>query len=132
MNSTDPVADMLTRVRNASSAGLRYAVVPASKLKIEVTRILESEGFVRGFRLIRDNGQGKIKIAMKYDRNGDPVIQGLKRVSKPGRRVYAGASKMPAVRDGLGKAIVSTPQGVLTGEKAKQANVGGEVLAYVW
>lgn len=132
MNVTDPVADMLTRVRNASSAGLRYAVVPASKLKIEVTRILEEEGFVRGFRLIRDNGQGKIKIAIKYDAEGQPVIQGLRRVSRPGRRVYAGATKMPAVRDGLGKAIVSTPKGVLTGDRAKSEKVGGEVLAYVW
>lgn len=132
MNVTDPVADMLTRVRNASSAGLRYAVVPASKLKIEVTRILEEEGFVRGFRLIRDNGQGKIKIAIKYDAEGQPVIQGLRRVSRPGRRVYSGATKMPSVRDGLGKAIVSTPRGVLTGDRAKSEKVGGEVLAYVW
>ncbi len=132
MNVTDPVADMLTRVRNASSAGLRYAVVPASKLKIEMTKILETEGFVRGFRLIRDNGQGKIKIAIKYDQNGDPVIQGIKRVSRPGRRVYTGASKMPPVRDGLGKAIVSTPKGVLTGDRAKEEKVGGEVLAYIW
>lgn len=132
MNATDPVADMLTRVRNASGAGLRYAVIPASKLKIEVTKILESEGFVRGFRLIRDNGQGKIKIAIKYDEQGDPVIRGLVRVSRPGRRVYAGADKVPNVRGGLGKAILSTPKGVLTGDQARGQRVGGEVLAYVW
>ena len=132
MNVTDPVADMLTRVRNASSAGLRYAVIPASKLKIEVTKILEGEGFIRGFRLIRDNGQGKIKIAIKYDPNGNPVIRGLIRVSRPGRRVYTAAEKMPAVRGGLGKAIVSTSKGVYTCDRAKSEKVGGEVLAYVW
>lgn len=132
MNVTDPVADMLTRVRNASSAGLRYAVVPASKLKIEVTKILEGEGFIRGFRLIRDNGQGKIKIAIKYDENGDPVIRGLVRVSRPGRRVYAGVEKLPTVRGGLGKAILSTPRGVYTCDMARGERIGGEVLAYVW
>lgn len=132
MNATDPVADMLTRVRNASGAGLRYAVVPASKLKIEVTKILESEGFVRGFRLIRDNGQGKIKIAMKYDEQGEPVIRGLVRVSRPGRRVYSGVDKLPNVRGGLGKAILSTPRGVVTCGQAKGLRVGGEILAYVW
>jgi small subunit ribosomal protein S8 len=132
MYATDPVADMLTRVRNASTAGLRYAMVPASKLKIEVTKILETEGFVRGFRLIRDNGQGKIKIAIKYDEHGEPVIHGLVRVSKPGRRVYAGVDKLPNVRGGLGKAILSTPKGVLTCDQARGSRVGGEVLAYVW
>ena len=132
MNVTDPVADMLTRVRNASGAGLRYAVVPASKLKIEVTKILEGEGFIRGFRLIRDNGQGKIKIAIKYDQNGDPVIRGLVRVSRPGKRVYTVAEKVPAVRGGLGKAILSTSKGVYTCDRAKIERVGGEVLAYVW
>lgn len=132
MNVTDPVADMLTRVRNASGAGLRYAVVPASKLKIELTKILESEGFIRGFRLIRDNGQGKIKIAIKYDAVGEPVIHGLVRVSRPGRRVYSRVDKLPTVRGGLGTAILSTPKGLYTSHGARQERVGGEVLAYVW
>ncbi len=132
MNVTDPIADMLTRVRNASRAGLRYAVIPASKMKIDITKILETEGFVRGFRLIRDNGQGKIKIAMKYTEGGESVIRGIQRVSKPGRRVYKGVAELPKVRGGLGMSIVSTPKGVLTDAAARAERVGGELLAVVW
>lgn len=132
MNVTDPIADMLTRVRNASRAGLRYAVVPASKMKIEITKILETEGFVRGFRLIRDDGQGKIKIAIKYSDSGDAVIRGISRISKPGRRVYKPVDKLPKVRGGLGFAILSTPKGVVTDSVARSERVGGEILAYVW
>lgn len=132
MYTTDPVADMLTRVRNSSRAGLRYATVPASKMKIEITKILEAEGFIRGFRLIRDNGQGKIKIAIKYTDSGSAVIKGIERISKPGRRVYRGVEDLGKVKGGLGFAILSTPKGIVTDASARAEKVGGEVLAYVW
>lgn len=129
---SDALSDMLTRVRNAGQAGLRYAIVPASKLKVEVTKILESEGFVRGFRLIKDEGQGKIKIALKYTPTGEHVIKTIKRVSKPSYRVYNGVEKLQKVRGGLGIAIVSTSKGVMTDTTARAAKVGGEILAHVW
>jgi small subunit ribosomal protein S8 len=132
MYLTDPIADMLTRIRNAASAGRRYAIIPASTIKIEMTKILESEGFILGFRLIKDNGQGKIKIAMKYDLGGRPVIRGLTRVSKPGCRVYKKASDLPKIRGDLGFAILTTPKGILTNKTARAERVGGEVLAYIW
>lgn len=132
MQFTDSIADMLTRVRNASSARLNYTTVPASKIKLEITRVLESEGFIRGFRLIRDDGQGKIKIALKYTEQGAPVIKGLKRVSTPGRRVYSPVDKLPRVRNGLGVSILSTPKGVVTDATARTERVGGELLAQVW
>lgn len=132
MYVTDPIADMLTRVRNASRAGLRYAVVPASQIKVEITKILEAEGFIRGFRLIRDNGQGKIKIAIKYTDSGEAVIRGLVRVSKPGCRVYRRVADLQKVKGGLGLAILSTPRGVVTDVAARTERVGGEVLAHVW
>lgn len=132
MNVTDPIADMLTRVRNAGMTGLRYAVVPASTMKIEITKILEAEGFIRGYRLIRDEGQGKIKIALKYTDEGESVIRGLVRISKPGCRVYRGVEKLPNVRGGLGVAILTTPKGLMTDTTAKTQRVGGEVVAYVW
>lgn len=132
MYVTDPIADMLTRIRNAANAGLKYTTVPASSIKIEITKILEAEGLIRGFRLIKDNGQGKIKIAMKYTEAGESVIRGLKRVSKPGYRVYKGVSDLPRIRGGLGFAILTTPKGVLTSKSARTERVGGEVLAYIW
>lgn len=132
MNTTDPIADMLTRLRNATGASLKYMTVPASIMKIEITKILEAEGFIRGYRLIKDNGQGKIKIAMKYTEAGQPVIRGLVRVSKPGYRVYKGFAKLPKIRGGLGFAILSTPKGILTSNTARKEKVGGEVLAYIW
>jgi small subunit ribosomal protein S8 len=132
MNATDPIADMLTRIRNASSAGLKYTTVPASIIKIEITKILETEGLIRGFRLIKDNGQGKIKIAMKYSEAGQPVIRGVTRVSKPGCRVYKGVADLPKIRGGLGFAILTTPKGILTSKTARTERVGGEVLAYIW
>jgi len=132
MNVTDPIADLLTRIRNATAAGLKYTIIPASKMKIAITEILEAEGLIRGFRLIKDDKQGKIKIAIKYTDVGQPVIRGLLRVSKPGCRVYRGVDKIPHVRNGLGFAILSTPKGVLTSKAAKAERVGGEVLAYVW
>jgi len=132
MNVTDPIADMLTRIRNAVSAGLKYVTIPASTIKIEMTKILESEGLIRGFRLIKDNGQGKIKIAIKYSEAGQPAIRGLVRVSTPGCRVYKGVAELPRIRGGLGFAILSTPKGILTSKSARKESVGGEVLAYVW
>jgi len=132
MYCTDPIADMLTRVRNAATAGLKYTVVPASIMKIEITKILETEGLIYGFRLIKDNGQGKIKIALKYTPTGQSVIRGITRVSKPGFRIYREVSKLPRIRRGLGFAILSTSKGVLTSKVARIEKVGGEVLAYVW
>ena len=132
MNTTDPVADMLTRVRNAGRAGLKYAIVPASKMKIDMTKLLEQEGFVRGFRLIRDSGQGKIKIAIKYTESGESAIRGLVRVSRPGCRVYTKVDELPRVRGGLGMSILSTPKGLLTDVAARAERVGGELLAQVW
>lgn len=132
MHVTDPIADMLTRIRNAGRAGLNYTTIPASKIKIEITKILEAEGFIRGFRLLRDEGQGKIKVALKYSERGEPVIRGIVRVSKPGRRVYAGVSKLPKVKGGIGLSILSTPRGVLTDKIARTEGVGGEILAHVW
>jgi len=132
MYATDPIADMLTRIRNASSAGLKYTTIPASIIKIEITKILETEGLIRGFRLIKDNGQGKIKIAMKYSEVGHPVIRGITRVSTPGCRVYKGVEDLPKIRGGLGFAILTTPKGVLTSKTARRERVGGEVLAYIW
>lgn len=132
MNVTDPIADLLTRIRNATNAGLKYATIPASSMKIEITKILEAEGLIRGFRLIKDDKQGKIKIAIKYTEQGQPVIRGLVRVSKPGCRIYKGVDKLPRIRGGLGFAILSTSKGILTSKSAKLERVGGEVLAYVW
>jgi small subunit ribosomal protein S8 len=132
MNVTDPIADMLTRIRNAVSASLKYVVIPASTMKIEITKILEAEGLIRGFRLIKDNGQGKIKIAIKYSDKGEAAIRGLVRVSSPGSRVYKGVAELPRIRGGLGFAILSTSKGILTSKAARKESVGGEILAYVW
>ena len=132
MNVTDPIADLLTRIRNAAHARLKYTVIPASRMKISMVRVLEEEGFIRGFRLIRDAGQGKIKVAIKYTEQGASVIRGLRRVSKPSCRVYKGVDELPRVRGGLGIALVSTPKGIMTCSTARKERVGGEVLAYVW
>lgn len=128
----DALSDMMTRIRNAGSAGLRYAVVPASKVKVEITKILEDEGFIRGFRLIKDEGQGKIKIAIKYSPNGAHVIKTIHRISKPSCRVYKGVEKLQKVRGGLGIAIVSTSKGIMTDTHARDQKIGGEILAHIW
>jgi small subunit ribosomal protein S8 len=132
MHVSDPIADMLTRVRNAGQAGLAYATIPASRMKIEIARILQDDGFIRGFRLIRDGGQGKIKVALRFDPQGAPVIRGIKRVSRPGLRVYKSVSDLGKTGGRLGIAVVSTSRGVMTDAQARAANIGGEVLAYVW
>ena len=132
MQITDPVADMLTRIRNANSAKHESVDVPASNLKKAIAQILLDEGYIKSFQVIEDGTQGVIRIALKYLPGKEKVISGLRRVSKPGLRVYAGADELPKVLRGLGIAIVSTSKGVMTDKKARQAHVGGEVLAFVW
>lgn len=132
MTMTDPIADMLTRIRNANMARHEKVEVPASKSKKEIARILKDEGFVRDVEFIDDNKQGIIRVFLKYGADNDPVISGLKRISKPGLRVYAKKNEVPRVLGGLGIAILSTSSGVLTDKQARQAQAGGEVLAYVW
>ena len=132
MQITDPVADMLTRIRNANSAKHDTVDVPASNLKKAIAQILLDEGYIKSFELVDNGNQGIIHITLKYLAKKEQVISGLRRVSKPGLRVYAGADEMPHVLKGLGIAIVSTSKGVMTDKKARQANVGGEILAFVW
>ncbi len=129
---TDPIADYLTRLRNAQMARKVYVDVPASKLKRAITQILVDKGYVQRYLDIDDGKQGLLRIYLKYDRNGNPAIRELKRVSKPGRRQYVGADKLPRVRNGLGIAIISTSQGVMTDKEARKLRIGGEVLAYVF
>ena len=132
MQITDPIADMLTRIRNAGAARHETVDVPASKMKKSIAQILLDEGYIKNFQLIDDGTQGVIRITLKYGAGKEKVISGLRRVSKPGLRVYAGADELPKVLRGLGIAIVSTSKGVMTDKKARQAHVGGEVLAFVW
>ncbi|MFS0865275.1 30S ribosomal protein S8 [Fredinandcohnia sp. 179-A 10B2 NHS] len=132
MVMTDPIADMLTRIRNANMVRHEKLEIPASKIKRDIAEILKREGFVRDVEYIEDDKQGIIRIFLKYGANNERVITGLKRISKPGLRVYAKSDEVPRVLNGLGIAIVSTSQGVLTDKEARQKQAGGEVLAYVW
>ena len=132
MSVTDPIADMLTRVRNANQMRYNEVVVPSSKMKIEITKILKSEGFIADYKVEKGEVQDNIIITLKYGKNKERVISGLKRISKPGLRVYAKAEEIPTVLNGLGISIVSTSKGVMTGKEARKENLGGEVLAYVW
>jgi small subunit ribosomal protein S8 len=132
MTMTDPIADMLTRIRNANMARHEKLEVPASKAKKEIARLLKEEGFVRDVEFIEDSKQGIIRVFLKYGPDSDPVISGLKRISKPGLRVYAKKNEVPRVLGGLGIAILSTSSGVMTDKQARQTQTGGEVLAYVW
>ena len=132
MQITDPIADMLTRIRNAGSARHETVDIPNSKMKKAIAEILLEEGYIKSFQLIDDGTQGIIRITLKYLPGKEKAIQGLKRVSKPGLRVYAGADELPRVLRGLGVAIVSTSKGVMTDKAARAAHVGGEVLAFVW
>ena len=132
MQITDPIADMLTRIRNAGSAKHETVDVPASKMKKAIAQILLDEGYIKSFQLIEDGKQGIIRIVLKYGENKTSVISGLRRVSKPGLRIYTNCEDMPKVMKGLGIAIVSTSKGVMTDKQARKENVGGEVLAFVW
>ena len=128
---TDPIADMLTRIRNAQRAHHETVAVPASKIKVEIARVLKDEGFIRDFELPKE-GEREIKLQLRYSGKREPVVTGLKRISKPGLRVYVKSKDMPRIMGGLGIAIVSTPQGVMTANEARRSNVGGEILCYVW
>ncbi|MDZ7270454.1 MAG: 30S ribosomal protein S8 [candidate division KSB1 bacterium] len=132
MSMTDPIADYLTRIRNALRAGHKKVDIPASRLKTEITRILQEQHFIHSFVLVEDGKQGILRIYLRYDENEEPVISGLERVSKPGQRKYVGAAEIPRVLNNLGIAILSTSKGVMTGQQARKAGVGGEVLCYVW
>lgn len=132
MQITDTIADLLTRIRNASAAKHATVDIPASNIKKSITQILLDEGYIADYKVIDDGKQGIIRVTLKYDENRSPVISGLRRVSKPGLRIYAGAAELPKVMKGLGVAIISTSKGVLTDKKARELGVGGEVLAFVW
>jgi small subunit ribosomal protein S8 len=129
---TDPIADLLSRIRNAALVGHSSLVAPRSKIKLSIVQILKQEGFLEGYIEIEDNKQGMIKIFPRYDQSNRSILRGLKRISKPSRRYYVGKSDIPRVRNGLGVAILTTPRGVLTDSQAREAGVGGEVLCYVW
>ena len=132
MNTTDPIADMLTRIRNANSSKHKTVDVPASKMKLAIADILFKEGYIRSYEELSNDVQGTIRIVLKYDEKGNRVIAGIKRISKPGLRVYASKEDLPEVLNGLGIAIVSTSKGIMTDKEARKEGIGGEVLAYVW
>lgn len=132
MTMTDPIADMLTRIRNANTVKHETVDVPASNIKKEIARILLEEGFVKGYDVIEDGKQGIIRLQLKYGIEGERVISGLKKISKPGMRVYSSKDEIPKVLNGLGVAIMSTSKGILTDREARKENVGGEVICYVW
>jgi small subunit ribosomal protein S8 len=129
---TDPIADMLTRIRNAAMAGHETTLIPASRLKHSIAKLLKSEGFISGFELTGVKPQRQIKVVLRYDEKGVPAVSGLERISKPGLRVYIQRGEIPRVYGGLGVAMLSTPQGVMTGYQAWRAGVGGELLCKVW
>lgn len=132
MTMTDPIADMLTRIRNANTVGHETVDIPASKIKKSIAEILLEEGYIKGFEEIDDNKQGIIKIDMKYGANKERVISGIKKISKPGLKVYAKANQVPRVLGGLGVAIISSSKGVVSDKKARELGVGGEVICYIW
>jgi small subunit ribosomal protein S8 len=129
---TDPIADMLTRIRNANQALLEKVDIPASRFKVEVAKVLKTEGFIRAYKLIDDNKQGILRVYMKFGPGNERVILGIRRVSRPGLRIYRKAAQIPNVMSGMGVVILSTPQGLMTGKAARQRSLGGEVLCYVW
>lgn len=132
MTMTDPIADMLTRIRNANIVGHKTVEIPASKIKKSIAEILVDEGYINGFDVIEDDKQGTIRVQMKYGANKEKVISGIKKISKPGLKVYAKANEIPKVLGGLGIAIISTSNGVISDKKARELGVGGEVICYVW
>ncbi len=132
MNTTDPIADMLTRIRNANNAKLKMVDIPSSNMKKSIVEILVKEGYIKSYEEIKNEQQGIIRVNLKYDANGNKVISGLKRISKPGLRIYANKDKLPRVLNGLGIALISTSKGIMTDKEARKINAGGEVLAYIW
>ncbi|MBP3562006.1 MAG: 30S ribosomal protein S8 [Treponema sp.] len=132
MSVSDPVADMLTKVRNAAVARHEKVDIPASKLKLEIVKILKTEGYIKNFKKVQEEGHSIIRIFLKYDDNNDPVIHGVKKISTPGRRVYSGYKDLPRVYNGYGTVIVSTSSGVTTGKKATEKMVGGELVCTIW
>ncbi|MBN2125358.1 MAG: 30S ribosomal protein S8 [Deltaproteobacteria bacterium] len=132
MSISDPIADMLTRMRNAIMASYDTVDIPGSKLKIQIAKILKSEGFIRNYKVIPDGRQGTIRVFLKYDQSGAPIIDGLKRVSKPSARVYTRSEKIPSVLNGFGISILSTSKGLMTDRQARKSKVGGEVLCDIW
>jgi small subunit ribosomal protein S8 len=129
---TDPISDMLIRIKNALMARHKTVVVPGSKLKLEIARILKDEGYIEDYRVVEEKPQIKIEIVLKYDEKKRPVIAGIKRVSKPGRRIYRGYKELPRVLDGMGIAIISTSQGIMTDHEARKRRLGGEVICEIW
>ncbi len=129
---TDPVADMLTCIRNANRAGHEKVDIPSSRLKVEIARILKDEGFIQSYKVIEDKRQGMLRVTLKYGPGNEPALRGISRVSKPGLRVYARTAKIPRVMSGLGVAILTTSRGVMTDREARSQSVGGEILCYVW
>ena len=132
MATTDPIADMLTRIRNAGHAKHAQCDIPASKVKEQIAKVLKGEGFIKDYQVLNTGVQGVIRITLKYTNDRQDVIGGLKRISRPGLRKYCGATDIPTIYGGMGTVIMSTPQGIMTGRKARKQNVGGEILAYVW
>ena len=132
MNITDPIADMLTRIRNANRNKFKSVDVPASNMKLAIAQNLLDEGYIKAFEEINSDAQGIIRISLKYDEKGNKVIDGLRRISKPGLRIYASKDELPKVLNGLGTALISTSKGIVTDKKARELGVGGEVLAYIW
>ena len=132
MSMTDPIADMLTRIRNASMAKLQKVDIPSSNLKVSLANVLKAEGFVKNFKVIADNKQGVLRVYLRYIDEKEPVIREIKRVSKPGSRVYVGCDEIPSVKSGMGIAILSTSKGILTDKVAREVGVGGEVICTVW
>ncbi len=132
MTMTDPIADFLTRIRNAARASKDRCDIPASRLKLELAKILQEEGFIRTFKVVEEGAERNIRVYLRYSPEGEPAIHGLERVSRPGRRVYRGAAKLPSVRAGIGIAVVSTSRGLMTDAKAREQRLGGEVMCRVW
>ena len=132
MTMTDPIADFLTRIRNAMTARHDRVDIPSSKMKVSMARIMKEEGFIKNFKVLKDNKQGVLRVFLKYTENNQPVIQGIKRMSKPSRRVYMGRKEIPPVLSGLGVAIMSTSKGMMSDREARKQNVGGEMVCAIW
>jgi small subunit ribosomal protein S8 len=129
---TDPIADMLTRIRNSVLIKAEKVDIPASRLKVEIAKIMKEEGFIKSYKIIKDKKQGVLRVTLKYSTDNKPIVEGLKRISKPGRRVYVGKDEVPSVMGGMGIAVVTTPRGILTDKACRREGVGGEVLCYIW